>query len=114
MPDAGVYHIPEALLLCFPTGWYPSDVGSNTFTESLLLPGFSALVMSRLKGAKPPVWLPTLTPFTNTSAFQSTPPKLSLTFFPFHAEGIVNVRLYHRMLSFVSVFPTPESEDSMG
>ena len=68
--------------------------------------------MSSENGVKPPVCDPTRMSFTNTSAFQSTAPKFSITLLPFHAAGTLNVRRYHSSSFSVRLFCTPDSDDS--
>ena len=113
MPVTGVYQIPSGLFTCLPLGWYPSSVGSQTFTTNLLFPlPDNAAVISKENGVKPPVWLPTFTSFTQISAFQSTAPKWSNTFLFFQATGTSNEREYHNSFFAPTLCPTPDKEDS--
>ena len=112
MPLTGVYQMPSGRFTCLPRGWQPASVGSHTRTFSSLSPFLSAAVMSNSNGVKPPVCVPTQTPFTQTSAFQSTAPKCSSTRLPFHFGEIVKVRLYQSSFRSPRRLPTPERLDS--
>src|SRR5690554_4378581 len=78
----------------------------------MLLPLARAGVISKEKGVYPPVCCPTFTPFTHTSAFQSTAPKWRSIRLFFHLDGTVNSRWYHNSLSLPTRFCTPERLDS--
>src|SRR5690606_20761915 len=87
IPVTGVYQIPSGLLTCFPLGWGPSLLGSQTFTTSFWEAPLRKGVISKENGAYPPVWDPILTSFNHTSAFQSTAPKCRRMFLPSHPSG---------------------------
>ena len=113
----GLIEIPAETFLTksYPVEFRPGDlasVGSHTRTFSSLSPFLSAAVMSNSNGVKPPVCVPTQTPFTQTSAFQSTAPKCSSTRLPFHFGEIVKVRLYQSSFRSPRRLPTPERLDS--
>ena len=91
----------------------PLPVESHTRTEREFSPPFKNLVMSNENGVYPPVCSPIFSPFTNTSAFQSTAPKFKSTFLPFQSSGTLNLRSYHRLWSPFMDLPTPESDDSI-
>src|SRR5690554_2045275 len=114
IPVTGVYQIPCGLFTCLPLGWYPSSVGSHTFTTTVLFPLTNAGVTSNEKGVYPPVCCPTFVSFTHTSAFQSTAPKCRSTLWFFHFDGPVNSRWYHSSFSLPTLFCTPERLDPTG
>ncbi|MNQ67006.1 hypothetical protein D3C85_815100 [compost metagenome] len=112
IPVTGVYQIPSGFFTCFPLGCGPSLEGSQTFTVNCCVVPVIKGVISKENGVYPPVCEPILTPFNQTSVFQSTAPKCNKIFWPFQLDSMLKVVLYQSSFLAPTSFITPDKLDS--